>query len=133
MLFRALEQSNKRLSDPARNALDVILWWELRRIPYNMIVGLWGLMCLLLYSAAIQGSGHLQAGEDTIEPMGLFVAPVLVNLCYTIGWPVELLLRKIRPDLHAKAGEGLYRAGISFSLVVISLPAVIWCVVWLWA
>jgi hypothetical protein len=130
MLFRALEQSKKRLSDPARNALDVILWWESRRIPYNVIVGSWGWMCLWLYSAAVQESGHLEAGEDAIEPMALFVAPVLVNICYTIGWPVELLLRRIRPDLPAKAGERLYRAGICFSLFVISLPAVIWCVIW---
>ncbi len=130
MLFRALEQSNKRLSDPARNALDVILWWEWRRIPYNLIVGSWGLMCLWLYSAAIQGSGHLEAGDDAIEPMALLVAPILVNLCYTIGGPVELLLRVMRPDLHAKTGEWLYRAGICFSLFVISLPVVIWCVIW---
>ena len=133
MLFRALEQSNKRLSDPARNALDVILWWEWRRIPYNVIVDSWGLMCLWLYSAAIQGSGNLEAGDDAIEPMALLVAPILVNLCYTIGWPVELLLRVMRPDLHAKTGEWLYRAGICFSLVVVSLPAVIWSVIWLWS
>ena len=36
-----------------RSALDVILWWELRRLPYNLIVGFVGLCSLVFFGLAL--------------------------------------------------------------------------------
>ena len=36
----------------------VILWWEVRRIPYNILVGFYGVFCLVIFFWAITTSGH---------------------------------------------------------------------------
>lgn len=131
MLRQALQRTDERLQSPVRNSMDVIVWWEVRRIPYNLLVGVWGTICLLIYCYSIDASGHLEAGEDAIEPLLLPVLVVAVNLCYTIGWPVEIMLRKLHPDLGPTLGKRLFHAGSMFSLLVISLPALIWSIVWM--
>ena len=66
----------------------VILWWEIRRIPYNIFAGLYGLLCLFIFLWAMTTSGPSDDGEDFFEPFALFVAPFVLNLCYTLGWLV---------------------------------------------
>jgi len=131
MLRRALQRTSERLHAPDRNAVDVIAWWEIRRIPYNLAVGVWGAICLLIFTFSLDASGHLEAGEDAIESLMLLFMPIAVNICYTIGWPVEIVLRKLRPDLNPKLGESLFRLGLIFSFALISLPALVWSVIWL--
>ncbi len=104
----------------------VVLWWEVRRIPYNILVGLYGVICLLIFFWAIMTSGHLQPGEDAVEPMALFVAPVGVNLCYTLGWLVEAPARKLSPSLSPGFGPRLLKLGLGLSAFLISVPAVLW-------
>src|SRR5208282_2455854 len=72
----------------------IIVWWEIRRIPYNLIVGFYGLICLVVFYWAINSSGQLKEGDDAIEPLALIFAPIGVNICYTLGWFVQLLFRK---------------------------------------
>jgi hypothetical protein len=79
----------------------------------------------------VNASGHVAPGEDAIEPLLLPFLPIAVNICYTTGWPVEIVLRRLWSDLNPKLGEFLFRAGLVFSLAVISLPAVVWSVIWL--
>ncbi|MGH7726920.1 MAG: hypothetical protein ACREOU_15970 [Candidatus Eiseniibacteriota bacterium] len=115
---------------------QIILWWEIRRIPYNILVGVWGLACFIVYFIAITSSGHLQPGEDAIEPMALFAAPIVIlviNMSYTLGWIVELPLRLVVPPALGRywIGPGLFVLGTAFSLVVEALPALIWVVIWL--
>jgi hypothetical protein len=45
----------------------VIAWWELRRIPFNIIIGIYGVLCLIIFFFSILTSGHLQVGEDAVE------------------------------------------------------------------
>jgi hypothetical protein len=63
----------------------VIVWWELRRIPFNLLIGAYGILCLLLFFWAITTSGHLQEGEDAVEPLALLAASFAANACYTLG------------------------------------------------
>ena len=105
---------------------ETIAWWELRRIPYNLIVGTFGLICLFLFCAAIERSGHLQPGEDAVEPMVLFIAPILVNLCYTGGWIVEVFGRLSGVIDSVWFSPRLLKFGLGFSLFIVSLPAVVW-------
>lgn len=131
--------------DPIRRARDwmfgsrkpnatwwqVILWWEIRRIPYNVVVGVWGLVCLAIFYVAIQASGELKPGEDAEEPIVLIAAPFLVNACYTLGWLVELTLRRLFPALRDEStGPKLMKVGFVFSLAVVTLPAAIWTAIW---
>jgi hypothetical protein len=131
MLRQALQRTDQRLHAPDRNSIDIIVWWEVRRILYNLIVGVWGAICLLIFIWSVNASGHVAPGEDAIEPLILLFLPFAVNVCYTIGWPAEIVLRKLRPELGPTVGKLLFRAGSIFSLLLISLPALIWSVVWL--
>lgn len=107
-----------------------ILWWELRRIPYNILVGFCAIVSLVVFFLAIAGSGALAPGEDAVEPLGLLaaliLAPIAINICYTLGWIVELILRGISPTLSPHFGPILLAAGLAFSCLVVALPALFW-------
>ena len=106
--------------------LRVIGWWELRRIPFNVIVGGFGILAFIVFADSIYSAGVLQPGEDAVEPFVLLLTPVAANICYTAGWLVDAPLRFVYPSLRAGFTLFLFRLGLSFSLLVISLPAVIW-------
>src|SRR5712691_7515526 len=106
----------------------VISWWESRRIPFNGIVGVYGLLCLMIFLWAITTSGQLEPGEDAIEPLALLVAPVGINLLYTLGWLVEVPARRVVPDLFPAFAPYLLKAGLALGIVLITLPAAYWLV-----
>jgi hypothetical protein len=112
--------------EPPIQLWRVILWWELRRIPYNIFVGLYGILCLAIFYWGITTSGHLEPGEDAIEPLALISAPFLVNFAYTLGWIVEGAAQVFGRPLPEGAGPRLLKLGLGFSAFVISLPAALW-------
>ena len=114
-----------------RSTTDIILWWELRRIPYNLIVGITGLVSLPLFYFFISRSNALKPGEDAVEPIALLAAPVLMNICYTAGWVVEGFLDKAHSDEEEVLGPKLLSAGLKLSLFVVALPSVFWGGYWL--
>jgi hypothetical protein len=109
---------------------SVIRWWEVRRLPINLIIGGYGIVCLIVFFAAISVAHVLKPGEDAVEPLALMAAlvvvPVVFNICYTLGWLVEVAARALTPGLSPKLGPRLLMAGLAFSLCIISLPAVFW-------
>lgn len=109
-----------------RSELSIIMWWEFRRIPFNLIVGGVGFISLLFYFLFISMSGKLKPGDDAIEPFALFLAPVAVNFCYTAGWIVELFVIVFSPERENTIGLLLFKSGLVFSLVVVSLPSAVW-------
>ena len=107
-------------------ALRIVGWWELRRIPFNLVVGIFGIFAFTVFFMSICSAGVLEPGEDAVEPMALFLVPIAANLCYTAGWLVDVPLRFIRPSLSPRFTPLLFCLGLGFSLFVISLPAIIW-------
>ena len=47
---------------------SVVAWWELRRIPYNIIVGCAAFVSLILFFVSITSANVLGPGEDAVEP-----------------------------------------------------------------
>jgi hypothetical protein len=115
------------ISRPERpmRPLEVIAWWELRRVPYNVIIGAASAISLPLFFLFITWSGELKPGEDAVEPMALMVAPLAINFCYTAGWICELMLLLIRRHTP-RVGPALFVVGTVFSLAVVFLPAIVW-------
>jgi len=101
-----------RPSEPL-SRLGIIAWWEIRRVPYNLIVGVIGAISLLLFFLFISLADELKPGEDAVEPMALLVAPIAANICYTGGWIVELLLSTLRRKGSPPAGPVLLKLGKS--------------------
>ncbi len=120
-LFRWLISRPQRPLRP----FEVIVWWEVRRVPYNVIIGAAGAISLLLFFAFITWSGELKPGEDAVEPMALLLAPLAANVCYTAGWIGELMLLLVRRHSPV-VGPLLFVAGTVFSLAVVLLPAALW-------
>ena len=107
-------------------ARSVVLWWELRRIPFNIIVGLYGLVCLAVFFWAITTSGQLGPGEDAVEPLALLVTPLGINVLYTLGWLVEVPSRQVVSDLSPQFGPLLLKLGLGLGLICITAPAAFW-------
>ncbi|WP_165072845.1 hypothetical protein [Paludisphaera rhizosphaerae] len=103
-----------------------ILWWEVRRLPVNLVVGAYGVVCLAIFFWGLSGSGELKPGEDAVEPLALLAAPIMFDVCYTLGWVVEALARRSHPDLPRWLGPLLMALGLAFSLAVVTMPAAFW-------
>jgi hypothetical protein len=104
----------------------VIAWWELRRIPFNLIVGVYAVACLAVFVWAILTSGHLEPSEDAVEPIALLAAPIAINMLYTLGWLTEVPLRLLKPGLSPRFGPLLLKLGLGLGLILIAIPAVFW-------
>jgi hypothetical protein len=107
-------------------ALRVVGWWELRRIPFNLIIGGVGVFSFAIFATSIYSSGHLQDGEDAVEPMGLLLVPIAANIGYTAGWLVDAPLRFIRPTLRPNFTSVLFTVVLVVSLLVTCAPAALW-------
>jgi len=114
-----------------RSVIDIVLWWELRRIPYNIIVGIAGLFSLSLFYFFISRTNVLKPGEDAVEPIALLATPVVMNICYTAGWVVEGFLDKASSDEEDVLGPKLLRSGLKLSLIVVFIPSLFWGAYWL--
>jgi hypothetical protein len=107
-------------------ALRSIVWWELRRVPVNLVIGIYGIFCMMVLFWAIESSVVQQPGEDAVEPLLIMITPVLFNICYTLGWLVELPARLANPKLSPRFGPMLMKLGLGFSFCVITCPAMLW-------
>ena len=103
-----------------------IAWWELRRVPFNIVIAAIGVVAFAIFATSIYSTGMLADGEDAVEPMALFLAPIAVNICYTAGWILEVPLRLFHPSLTPAFSPRLLKFGFCFSVLIISLPAVYW-------
>jgi hypothetical protein len=105
---------------------QIIKWWEKRRLAYNAFVVFFGLLSLIIFYFAIDLSGELKPGEDLVEPLLLFSAPFLVNLCYTFGWVLEVIYKFGSPKKSRNFGVLLLKRGIVFSAFIIAAPSIFW-------
>ena len=110
---------------------NVIAWWEMRRIPFNLLVGGVGVLSLLIIDWV--GSRFVPLGEDIEEPMGIILGVIgygiMANLYYTLGWITEL---RQSPGSSAEIMRAKwFRSGLIFSILLTLLPAALVSVVWI--
>lgn len=110
----------------ASGAGPTILWWEVRRMPVNLLLGLYGLLCLSISWAAMHYSGVLKPGEQAAESIGMFLAPIAFNLCYTMGWVIDVLSQNPHASPSPHFAPRLLLAGVLFSCSLLTLPALGW-------
>lgn len=100
-----------------RSKLKIILWWELRRILYNIIVLIAGIISIfLLYFFAGLNDINLKAGEDLFEPMAIPVFAILCNMGYTLGWLTEISMKE-----DVNFAPKFFKKALSISLVLVFL------------
>jgi hypothetical protein len=112
-------------------AAKIIGWWELRRIPYNILVGLAGLMTcaaslfLAWISQSLVGEPVGLPDPPAVVPLFIGLYAFLANVLYTAGWCVELLFtRWFRRDLSIYA-QAAFVVGTVFSVFLTLLPAIL--------
>ncbi len=119
--------------DGERSRWQIILWWEQRRIPYNLILGVVGITGVFFFFF-FTANEPIENGEDIGEPIMIFIAPFVINACYTLGWIVEAFAPKAYissfPGDPHKIGPRFLWMGIQLLLAMILLPTIIWAGLW---
>jgi len=119
-----------RNQSPVR-AWDVVAWWESRRIPYNLIVGAAGIASgvIILATAYVTEKIIGEAIGLPDPPFFAIIAVVLygimANVCFTGGWILELLSRRMWGTRAEAFGEIAFTWGTFGSVLLTLLPAAV--------
>ncbi len=114
---------------PAKRTVGGIIgWWEKRRLAYNVAVGTAGLISLGIAGAL---AALPPLGALIIPPwQGVVVFGVLANVCYLLGPTAEVLIQKIWGRDLLPTGPALYRMGLTFSVGLAMMPALVMALLW---
>ena len=111
---------------------EAIRWWEVRRIPYNLIVGVVGITSIVVMD--IIAERILPPGDDLVEPLVLLLGIALfcltANVVYTFGWILEIHLPNGEPEKHQAYRCKNFKRGLKWSCACATLP--IWLSLWAW-
>lgn len=105
-----------------RSVIQIIGWWEIRRILYNLIVLICGLISMAIMSALV----NLKPEEDLQEPLAIIGFGILCNLCYSLGWFTEIINKKTKTY-----GPKMFKIGLYFTLFWIFIPAALHIIFWI--
>jgi len=110
-------------------AWQVIFWWEARRLFFNLIVGVVGLVVVAilficgLVSEKIVGEAIGIPDPPIFGVFAVFAYGIMANVCYTGGWIVELVVRAAWGRDVPNFGERAFSLGLWFSVFLTLVPA----------
>ena len=113
------------IPDHQRTWWQIIGWWELRRLPYNLIVGLG----LFVWFNKLP---PMSVPEPTVHLLPVILFGAGANFFYTAGWVTELIARDLWPEKAAKLGPQLLLTGSLLSVMLALFPALVGIVAWVW-
>lgn len=107
-------------------AWQVIGWWEMRRIPYNLLLGIAGVVSVAVSFLAAAVIVPVVGDPRPDPPLFLLVAAfgVVANVLYSGGWMMELVWRRLWPAGSARLAVQTFGLGLLLSVMVALLPAV---------
>jgi hypothetical protein len=98
---------------------SAIVWWEKRRLVYNLLLFLWGIVAIAILAAisTLRSHGSLKDAGGTAVVMGIVYAItwVAANFWYTGGWVVELIVQLCASRRIPSFGPVALLAGTLFS------------------
>lgn len=111
-----------------RSTGSIVRWWERRRFAYNLGVTAAGAFTYVYGTViALMPPG----GGVDYPPLSFpLVTLVLANVCYFLGPATEIVIDKLWGDRLAPAGPLLYRMGLTFSVGLALLPALVITLIW---
>jgi hypothetical protein len=116
---------------PPANAWEAIGWWESRRVPFNLIVGSAGILsCIVAGVVAMGASIFFNSDFGLPDPPGFAIVVILLygimaNICFTGGWLVELLVRRLWPREADRFATMSFSLGLVFSVALTLTPAIV--------
>jgi hypothetical protein len=111
-------------NDAPKGFHEIFWWWELRRLPYNLLLGSLGIVANLPLLAITKMSANQPFSESLIG-FGLLcmVYAIGANICFSAGWIVETFFQKQKDAIKPAFGRGLYKIGLYFSaFLTIAIP-----------
>lgn len=111
-----------------RSFRETIIWWELRRIPYNLLIGFVGIISLILFFIFAESTHKIPPGEDFVEPFAILLAPIAFNICYTFGEIFEIFFSSswVYDESVEPWSTALLKFGIGVSLLIVLFPSIYW-------
>jgi hypothetical protein len=108
---------------------DALAWWEIRRIPYNLVLIAKGLLSGFIFAFA--GSHVFRSDTDFGSPfLGFVFYGIAANFCYTLGWITELVWTWGDTAQTEKMRPRVFRVGLIFSAGLTLLPAIVVLSIW---
>jgi len=112
---------------------QVIRWWELRRLLYNLVLLAIGIASI--FAMEFLMDKVIPVGEDAIEPfalaLGVVLYGIIANLCYTLGWIVELASRNQNEAAARSRAQKHFLIGLWLSCLLTTAPFWFGFVFWL--
>lgn len=108
---------------------EAVAWWEIRRIPFNLLILVVGLASGFI--VALVGSRVFKRDADFGSPfVAVILYAVMANLCYTLGWVTELLWAWGNTAQTEAIRPKVFRVGLIFSASLTLLPAIVLSLTW---
>jgi hypothetical protein len=108
----------------AKSALQIVAWWEARRVVFNACVGSAGVVSLVLLIAMALLSERL-IGDSFVLPdppgfmvIGIALYAIAANVAYTGGWVAELFVRRAWPTEAPSLATAAFSAGMVASVLL---------------
>lgn len=92
-----------------RSMFSILLWWESRRLVYNLIVGLSGLPSVFILSLV---------GLTFPAVIAAFFYALCANVCYCLGAPAEMIAGAVWKEKASHSGSVLLTLGTIFSVAL---------------
>jgi hypothetical protein len=113
---------SRNVPDPG--VWQTIGWWEVRRVPYNLLVGAAGVItCAACFITALLCEHFLGDPIGLPDPpgfafLGIAAYGIIANICYTGGWIAELVVQQVWPDEGKAFGKISFFLGLIFSILL---------------
>lgn len=117
--------------DYRRTPLSTLRWWESRRLTYNKVVGGAGLVTLagVAFFCALPPFSSFILRPELLVGVGMYA--FMANVCYTLGWQIELVARRVLGRNGPDLGPILFRQGLIFSVGLTLLPLLVAAMLWI--
>ena len=122
-----------RRASGTNSTWQIVVWWEARRIPYNLLIGVVGIVSfLLVIASAIVWEKFLRAPMEMLPDSPLFgflvtatVYGIMANVCYTGGWIAEIAAMTLWKEDAQHFGPICFMLGVIFSVVLTLFPGIV--------
>jgi hypothetical protein len=94
----------------------IIIWWEIRRIPFNILFACFSFIATIAASLIFEPGG---GGSPVILLLIYSAILILVNIYYTIFWIVDLLLGRKSKASSARKNLFILSVLLIFILTII--------------
>ena len=114
-----------------KNWPKIILWWELRRIPYNLFILIF-ISTTLLVISEMPNEGFIKIFAGPALSLSIYASLLLyflgANLLFTLGWIVQIISRKLKHNYVHYLIRKSFIIGLIISGIVTLSPILIWLV-----